>query len=139
MVIINLANDTVSQISLPTVYPYGIDFDSSTKTLFIVDHLGNRIVQTDTTGQILNSWGSQGNALGRFDSPTYLSISPHGEIYVAEENNKRIQVFNTSGEIIAVFGSGVISRAQGIAFDASNNIYIADADYHYIFKFRIGL
>jgi YVTN family beta-propeller protein len=139
LLVINTSNDSVSQAILPGIDPYGIDFDNNSKTLFIVDNVGNRIVQIDTAGQVMNSWGSKGSALGKFDYPTYLSISPHGEIYVSDQNNKRIQVFKTNGDLIAVFGTGRLSRPQGLAFDTINNVYVADADYHYIFKFRIGL
>lgn len=136
---VNTITDSVTQFNLPTIYPFDIDFDNVTKSLFMVDYLGNRIIQTDTSGQILNSLGSQGNALGQLNSPRFLKISPQGDIYVANENGTRIQVFNATGEFIAVFGTGNISNPQGIAFDAFNNVYISDGTLNYILKFRIGL
>jgi hypothetical protein len=133
---INIVSDSITQFNLPAYYPFDIDFDNITKSLFMVDYLGNRIIQMDTVGHILNSFGSKGNALGQFNSPRHLKISPRGDIYVANENGNSIQVFKATGEFIAAFGTGKITDPQGIAFDAFNNVYVSDGTLNYVLKFK---
>lgn len=76
----------------------------------MVDYLGNRIIQMDPIGNVLNLFGSKGKAHGQFDSPCLLKISPRGDIFVADENGNRIQVFKATGEFIAIFRTGQITN-----------------------------
>jgi hypothetical protein len=136
---INIINDSISQVSIPSVYPTGIGFFENSSSLFIADYLGSNIIQSDTNGQILNTFSSKGNALGQLNSPRLLKISPQGNIYVANENGSRIQVFEPTGEFLSVFAAGKISDPKGIAFDGANHVYVADGALNSILKFNIGL
>jgi predicted membrane-bound mannosyltransferase/sugar lactone lactonase YvrE len=77
--------------------------------------------------------GSQGNAQGQLSFPRQVAIGPDGKVYVAEEFNNRISVFNPDGTFSTSFGtegSGTndvaFTRPNGVAVGASGNIYIAD-------------
>ena len=40
--------------------------------------------------------GSRGSGIGQFDEPGQLSISPNGDVYIADRNNNRIQILDDS-------------------------------------------
>jgi hypothetical protein len=135
---INTISDSVKLDSIPNIEPYGIDFENISQTLFIVDNLNNRVIQTDTIGNILKSWGSLGNKLGKFDYPTYLKFFSNDRIYITDSKNKRVQMFNSNGEVIASLGLGIFSYPQGIALSGSKIIYVADLYNFQVYKFSVN-
>jgi DNA-binding beta-propeller fold protein YncE len=66
--------------------------------IFISDGFGNaRIAKYDKFGKYIKSWGSRGAEHGQFSNPRSLAIDAHGNVYVADKGNNRIQVFDTDG------------------------------------------
>ena len=60
-----------------------------------------------------------------------IAVHPSGDIYVADTNNDRIQVFDSDGAFISQFGSSGTGDSQfdypfGIAVHPSGDIYVAD-------------
>ncbi len=56
----------------------------------------------------------------------------NGNIYVADYNNHRIQVFDSDGNFVKKFGKqgsqdGQFNVPRGVAVDSNNNLYVADA------------
>jgi len=76
-------------------------------------------------------FGTLGNGDGQFDFPTGLCASPNGELFVVDQNNDRVQVFDQSGKFLRAFGlsaatGGSSGRAQGAFLDSVGRLYIAD-------------
>ncbi len=80
--------------------------------------------------QVLQPAGSE--AIAPVNTPRQIAIAPNGRLYVAEEFNHRISVFNPDGTLAFVFGSrgtgpGQLERPNGIAVGTiSGNVYVAD-------------
>jgi DNA-binding beta-propeller fold protein YncE len=56
--------------------------------------------------------------------------------------NFRIQVLNTEGQVVSVFGkagdsTGFLARPKGIATDSYGNIYVVDALFHAVQVFDL--
>jgi DNA-binding beta-propeller fold protein YncE len=82
---------------------------------------------------VIRTIGSSGTASGQFLGPSGLSISEKsGNIYVTDFLNNRIQVLNSQGEPILVFGElgsepGQFNSPVAIEVDDQENIYVGDA------------
>ena len=73
-------------------------------------------------------------------SPHQLAIDSSGYIYVADNANSRIQVFDSNGNFITKFGeegngTGQMKFVSGVALDSSGNVYVTDTDNRRILKF----
>lgn len=70
--------------------------------IYVTDGYGqNWIHQYDAEGRPIRSWGGTGSDAGKLNCPHGISIDlRHGEpeLYVADRNNHRIQVFTLEGE-----------------------------------------
>jgi len=76
-------------------------------------------------------WGSQGGAPGQFMNPWGLALDRQGNIYVADEENNRIQKLSPAGKPLERWGeqgsgTGQFSFPTGVAVDPQGNIYVAD-------------
>ena len=93
-------------------------------------------------GQTFNlKWGANGSGNGQFNQPTGIMAHSSGNIYVADFNNHRVQIFNSSGVYQSQFGGfgsgdGQLNHPKGLAEDASGNIYVVDSGNARIQKFN---
>jgi DNA-binding beta-propeller fold protein YncE len=72
--------------------------------IFVSDGYGNRrVIHFDKTGKYLNQWGEAGTKPGQFALPHSIVADSRGRLYVADRENARIQVFDTSGKLLAVW------------------------------------
>lgn len=89
-------------------------------------------------------WGSNGTGNGEFDRPQGIEADNSGNIYVADTNNDRVQVFASNGVYITEWGGygidtdGKFYRPVGLAVNNSNNIYVADLIGDRVQKFDIN-
>jgi trimeric autotransporter adhesin len=133
-------------------YPYGVAVDAS-GNIYIADTDNERIrMVTKSTGIIstvagTGSSGSSGDggqaSSAALRNPYGVALDASGNIYIADTYNHRIRmVTKSTGIISTVAGTGssgysgdggqatsvALRSPQGVAVDASGNIYIADTD-----------
>jgi DNA-binding beta-propeller fold protein YncE len=66
--------------------------------IYVADGYGNaRVAKFDKDGKFVKSWGSRGDAQGQFNTVHGIAVDAHGNVYVADSGNKRIQVFDSDG------------------------------------------
>jgi uncharacterized protein (TIGR03663 family) len=108
-------------------------------TLYVVDSGNHRIQHLETNGTVLDVWGTYGdiNQLdapgGTFNQPWGIAVDPHGDVYVADTWNHRIQVFSSDGEFITMFGTFDTPNTplsywgpRDVDVDADGNVYVVD-------------
>ncbi len=90
--------------------------------------------------------GDGGLAVGaQLNRPTSVTVDASGSLYIVDRDNRRIRRVNTDGVITTVAGGGDggdggpateawLEWPQGIAVDASGNLYISDSISHCIRK-----
>ena len=111
--------------------PFGIAVDMRNGNVVLTDAKACRVVVFSESGEVLLSFGSQGDGPGQFENPTGVAVALDGSIYVADYDLDRIQKFSESGEFLLAWGSAGSSNEQfdspnGIAVDAGGNVYVAD-------------
>ena len=147
-------------------YPSGVSVDAS-GNVYIADQSNSRIRKVNPAGIIstiagngTNGYsgdGGQATAAG-FRGPSGVSVDASGNVYIADYINSVIRTVNTAG-IINTFagrdssgigiagytGDGGAATAaelyfpQGVATDATGNIYIADASNNRIRKVCVSI
>jgi len=91
--------------------------------VFISDGYGNaRIVHCDKNGKFIKSWGTLGNTDGRFSIPHAIAIDSKDNIYVADRNNVRIQVYNTEGKLQASWKNIIVP--WGFCITENDDIWV---------------
>lgn len=91
------------------------------------------ITKFSSSGNVLVSFGSLGVQDGQFNGLIGMDVDMHGNIYVADSTNDRIQVFDSNGNHLLSFGGrgfqiGDTINPTAIAVGDDGSIYVA-SDY----------
>jgi sugar lactone lactonase YvrE len=62
-----------------------------------------RVAKVDKDGTWLKSWGERGTGQGQFDLLHSIASDARGNVYIADRNNRRIQVFDGDGNFVRMF------------------------------------
>lgn len=125
-------------------YPNHVAFDKS-GNLYVSDRLNNKIRKIDQAGVVstLAGTGASGNtdgagAAASFSNPCGIAVDASGNIYVADSANYKIRKITPAGVVSTLAGTGALGSAdgagsaatfnfpQGVAVDASGNVYVSD-------------
>ncbi len=69
--------------------------------IFISDgYINSRVARFDKNGDWVGQWGEPGKGPGEFNTPHSIAADAHGDIYVADRGNRRIQVFDHDGSFL---------------------------------------
>jgi len=122
-------------------YPMDVTVSASDGHFYVADGYNDRIQEFDTQGRFLGMWGGPfglhlpasinflGGLPGWFRTPTSLAIGPHGNVYVADQENDRVQKFTAGGRFLTSFGHtpqspGYSVGAVAVAGDGS--VYVTN-------------
>ncbi len=130
-----------------THLPTGLAIDSS-GNLYIADSLNNRIRKVSGTtistiaGSGVFSYSGDGGpaTAAQLNSPQAVAVDASGNVYVADTSNNVVRQISAKGVISTIAGNGTagfggdngaatsaqLSAPQGVAVDASGNVYVAD-------------
>ncbi len=129
--------------------PNGVALDAK-GDIWIADNSNSRIEELSSSGAFMDASGFgvsngeekfetctsackagiRGSGNGQFNGPTGLAFSG-GLVYVADENNSRVEELNEKGEYAGKFGSygtgvGQFDLTDDIGSDVAGNLYVAD-------------
>jgi len=129
--------------------PVGIYLDYVSNSLLIANHEADNVVRWTRTEQQWTLMAGDINGVENSTSTTFYRVTdmifdPMGNMYVADRNNQRIQLF-MSGEYVGktIAGTTDVSGTNASLFtypinvklDNQLNLYIADVNNHRIQKF----
>lgn len=102
-------------------------------TVYVCDSATNQNkVKYYGDGQKVGEFGGTGSSNGLFDFPAGIFTGTDGKVYVLDQNNDRVQIFQ-SGTFKSAFRlnptgrSAKSGRSQGITGDSQGRLYVADS------------
>lgn len=132
--------------------PQGLAIDPS-GNIFVADY-GNNVIREITPAGVVSTYAGNGNAgfvdgaaskVATFNGPAGVAFDTKGNLFVADRNNNMIRKISPAGgvslyagvlrpgytniTIDSAIGSwGAFHHPNGIAVDATGNVYVADLD-----------
>ncbi|MCY4143859.1 MAG: peptidyl-alpha-hydroxyglycine alpha-amidating lyase family protein [Gammaproteobacteria bacterium] len=98
---------------------------SSKKELFVADGYGNaRVHKFNSQLEYEFSWGEPGTGPGEFRLPHAIVLDPDDRVLVADRENSRIQVFDSSGKFLMEWSNVV--RPDDLFIDAAGILFVAE-------------
>jgi len=70
-----------------------IDVTAGAGAIFVADFGNDRFVRFNADGSFSTKLGTSGTGDGQFDHPEAVAVDQHGDVYVADSRNRRIQEF----------------------------------------------
>ena len=143
--------------------PTGLALDAS-RNVFFVDTYNQRVRKLDTSTGIIKtvagsgtfgSWNLPGGNSGMMEigyegdgglstnakmyDPDAIAIDASGNIFISDQANTRIRILKPNNDISGTYNISTLTgiEVNGIAVDASRNLYIATSD-GYIKKIRLN-
>jgi uncharacterized protein (TIGR03437 family) len=138
----NFSGDGGPAVAAQFDYPWGVAVDGA-GNLYIADSRNNRIRQVDGKGTITTIAGTGSPCIAgcggfsgdggpanqaQLNTPMGMTITPGGELYVADSGNGRVRKISPAGP------NGIISTVAenfqspiGVAVDQGGNIYVAES------------
>lgn len=110
----------------------------------------DRVSVYSPRGKLLKQWGKTGSGDGELDYPGGIAVSSDGRVYVADQTNRRVQVFDREGHFLfkwgeygvkeGQFGGNVTPKSrvggpQFVAIDSEGNVYTTEGSVGRIQKF----
>ena len=91
---------------------------------YVSDGYGNkRIAKFTRDGRFLFEWGRQGSGEGGFALPHGLAVDKQGRVYVADRENRLIQIFDGDGKFIKQWDH--VGAASGFALTEDEFLFVA--------------
>jgi hypothetical protein len=105
--------------------PTDVAWDSA-GNIYVADGYGNaRIAKYEPGGKYIKSWGSRGRGPGQFNILHGIAIDAQGNVYAADEGNRRVQVFDGDGTFKKQFLNVGTPTAICITPGPRQSLYIA--------------
>jgi tripartite motif-containing protein 71 len=119
--------------------------------LFVTEHDNHRVQELDLVGDFEKMWGwgvasgastfeictsfcqagLSGSGNGQFNAPQGIAVDSTPNIYVADTQNNRVQVFRDTGAFVKKWGTtgtgpGELGLPVGLAFGLPGQVYVAE-------------
>jgi DNA-binding beta-propeller fold protein YncE len=98
----------------------------------VTDTLNNRVEIFDADGNFISQFGKHGDGPGYFARPKGIAVDADGHIWVADEMEDRLQVFDREGDLMTYIGSGhgelpgQFKALVGVAIDKKNRVFTTE-------------
>jgi len=107
------------------VRPTDVAWDAE-GNIYVADGYGNaRVAKYDKNGKWIKNWGSRGTGQGQFNIVHGIAIDTQGNVYVGDEGNKRVQVFDSNGVFKTQFTNVGTPTALCITRGPQQVLYVA--------------
>lgn len=81
----------------------------------------------DCDGRFVRQFGSHGRLPGQLRGPRGVAVDRNGNIWVCDEKNSRVQVFQSDGTFVTMFGdSSLFQCPMDVCIGAEGHAYVCD-------------
>jgi peptidylamidoglycolate lyase len=102
-------------------------------SFYVSDGYGNsRVIKFSATGKYLFEWGKKGSKESEFNIPHGISLDHFENVYVADRENNRIQLFDSAGKFIKQFAEKSFGAITAVTFDKSKSKLFAVDDFIFL-------
>jgi DNA-binding beta-propeller fold protein YncE len=102
--------------------PTDITWDSQ-GNFYVSDGYGNtRVVKFDKNGKYVTAWGTAGEGPSQFRVVHSIAADSRDRLYVSDRENNRIQIFDTSGNLLKIWTH--LGATQGIFITPKDEMWI---------------
>ena len=111
----------------PFCRPCHVAIDSRNGDLYVADGYSNANVHKySADGEFIESWGDSGTDPGSFNIVHNIDIDNEGYVYVADRENRRIQIFSDQGKFETQWVN--LSRAAAVCVDKQEGglVYVGE-------------
>lgn len=100
-------------------------------SFYVSDGYGNsRVVKFSASGKYLLEWGKHGDKPGEFDIPHGITLDSKGNVYVADRQNNRIQMFDSNGAFLKELKNNEqVVQLPSVTIDNNQNLFAIDYDF----------
>ena len=117
-------------------HPLDIAVHPHSNKVYVTEGENTRVQILNEDLTFCSTFGSRGSGNGQFQWPREISFDSTGNVYVADQNNHRIQVFTANGEYIRQFGKkgneGKFKKPTGVVIDSNDIVYVSERGNHRI-------
>ncbi len=93
--------------------------------IYVTDGYGNsRVVKLAKDGTFIHAWGKRGVGEGEFNAPHSVALDKQGNVYVADRENFRIQIFDSDGKFLRQWKH--VGSPWGLDFGPDESLYMSD-------------
>jgi DNA-binding beta-propeller fold protein YncE len=116
--------------------PTGVAFATSGDYYVSDGYVNSRVVRFGRDGIYQKHWGQKGTADGEFNLVHDVTVDSKGRVYVADRENRRVQVFDADGKFLAKWSD--VGSPWGLYHVARENaIYMVDGYNNRIVKLNL--
>ena len=113
----------------PFKSPTHLAVDPRNGDLYVADGYGNaRVHRYTPDGKYVKSWGESGTGPGQLNIVHNIDMDEDGWVYIADRENRRIQVFDTDGNLEAYWVH--LSRAATVCVDRRGTGLVYVGEYY---------
>jgi len=100
-------------------------------SFYVSDGYGNsRVVKFSSSGKYLLEWGTHGNKPGQFNIPHGITLDKSGNVFVADRQNNRIQIFDGNGTFLKELKNNEsVAQLPSLTIDKGQNLFAIDYDF----------
>jgi DNA-binding beta-propeller fold protein YncE len=97
-------------------------------SMLVTDGYGNaRVHRFAPDGRLLASWGEPGSRPGQFNLPHGIAVDRDNNVYVADRENSRIQVFTLDGKFLAEWTN--VARPMQVFIDNHDQVFVVEVGW----------
>ena len=104
--------------------PWGIAIYQ--EKIYVTDIEKHKIFVYKTNGKYVTSFGKEGVSINCLKEPRGIFVSEEGDIFVAECENNRVQVFSESLKHKCFIGEEHLVKPRDVFVDEKENVFVLD-------------